>query len=157
MKIKHSVITDGLSGTSGTSVMMMSGNSKFSYRREWVQPRRTIQNTNIGNASRGISEWITSMDPEAISEMKDYASKYRHLPNYGHRMKNRADNWFSIWTKALYEMAEKAEKMEDLREGKIGNVLSSAGVLTLKDVIENNYLPRVDGYESYTTAIDINS
>jgi len=80
MKIIHSAITDGLSGTAGTSTFMRSRSSKFSYRREWAQPARTQQNDDIGKTAKNIASYVEEMNPPAIEQLKQYAKSISIFP-----------------------------------------------------------------------------
>ena len=147
MKVIHSAITDGLSGTAGTSVFMRSKNSKFSYRREWAQPAKTQQNDDIGQAAKNIGMQIKELNPLAISDLKMYAKKYRNIPHYGDKYKERAGNWFAIWTLLLYKLAKQDNMESELREGSIKNVLNPGGIVSVAVACELGDLPKVDGWE----------
>lgn len=151
MKIIHSVITDGLSGTAGTSTFMRSRSSKFSYRREWAQPARTQQNDDIGQAAKNIGTQVKYINPLAIEDMKTYAKRYKDIPNFGDKYKERAGNWFAIWTMLLYKVAKTDGVEEVLRTGDIQNVLSPSGINSVAEACEAGDLPKVPGYEEMTS------
>lgn len=147
MKIIHSAITDGLSGTAGTSTFMRSRSSKFSYRREWAQPARTQQNDDIGQAAKNIAKQVQDINPLAIEDLKMYAKKYKDIPNFGNKYKERAGNWFAIWTMLLYKVAKQEDMEEELRTGTIKNVLNTGAIESVAIACELGDLPKVPGYE----------
>ena len=150
MKVIHSAITDGLSGTAGTSVFMRSKNSKFSYRREWAQPAKTQQNDDIGKAAKNIGMQVKELNPLAIEDLKQYAKKYKDIPHYGDKYKERAGNWFAIWTMFLYKLAKQDNMESELREGSIRDVLNPSGITSVAEACEYGDLPKVPGYEEMT-------
>lgn len=148
MKIIHSAITDGLSGTAGTSTFMRSRSSKFSYRREWAQPARTQQNEKIGKAAKNIAIQVTEMNPLAITQLKEYAKKYRNIPHYGDKYKERAGNWFAIWTLFLYNFKNNIASQMDLENGSFAEYIQVSESNSIKEACETNMLPKVDGWET---------
>ena len=147
MKIIHSAITDGLSGTAGTSTFMRSRSSKFSYRREWAQPARTQQNDDIGKTAKNIAKFVEEMNPLAITELKEYAKKYKHIPHYGDKYKERAGNWFAVWTLFLYNFMDSVEIQRELYDMNIKEEIEASEANSIKNACELNLLPKVDGYE----------
>ncbi len=148
MKIIHSAITDGLSGTAGTSTFMRSRSSKFSYRREWAQPARTEQNDKIGKTAKNIASYVEEMNPMAITQLKEYAKKYKHIPQFGDRLRERAGNWFAVWTLFLYNFADIMELQQELYDIDIGSTIESSDANSIKNACELNLLPKVDGWET---------
>lgn len=148
MKIIHSAITDGLSGTAGTSTFMRSRSSKFSYRREWAQPAKTEQNDKIGKTAKNIAFYVEKMNPLAIQELKEYAKKYKHIPQYGDRLRERAGNWFAVWTLFLYNFVDKMEVQEELYAIDIEAEIGASDANSIKNACELNLLPKVDGWET---------
>ena len=147
MKIIHSAITDGLSGTAGTSTFMRSRSSKFSYRREWAQPARTIQNDHIGQAAKNIGMQVKEINPLAIEDLKQYAKKYKDIPYFGDKHKERASNWFAIWTMFLYKIAKTDGVESELRTGSIKSIMNSYGIGSVAMACALGDLPKVPGYE----------
>ncbi len=150
MKIIHSVITDGLSGTAGTSTFMRSRSSKFSYRREWAQPARTQQNDEIGEAAKNIGRTSVSLEPEGIEDLKKYAKKYKHIPNFGDKYKERAGNWFAILTLALYNIAKAEDDLSLVRTSSVKEILQIPECKNVSILIDSGFLPKVDGWELLT-------
>ena len=148
MKIIHSAITDGLSGTAGTSTFMRSRSSKFSYRREWAQPARTQQNDDIGKTAKNIASHVEAMNPLAIDQLKEYAKKYKHIPHFGDRMKERAGNWFAVWTLFLYNFVDMMEVQQELYDMNIREAVEASDANSIKIACELNLLPKVDGWET---------
>lgn len=148
MKIIHSAITDGLSGTAGTSTFMRSRSSKFSYRREWAQPARTQQNDDIGKTAKKIASFVEKMNPLAIQQLKEYAKKYKHIPQYGDRLRERAGNWFAVWTLFLYNYADMMAFPDELYEMNIEAEIGQSDANSIKNACELNLLPKVDGWET---------
>lgn len=148
MKVIHSAITDGLSGTAGTSVFMRSRSSKFSYRREWAQPARTEQNDKIGKIAKNIAKQVDQMNPLAITQLKQYAKKYKDIPNFGDKYKERAGNWFAIWTLFLYNFEKNIRPGMDLENDDFTEYIEGSEVKSIKEACEFNILPKVDGWEN---------
>jgi len=148
MKIIHSAITDGLSGTTGNSVLMRSRSSKFSYLRTWAQPARTEQNDIIGKTAKNIASYVETMNPPAIEQLKQYAKKYKHIPHFGDRMRERAGNWFAVWTLFLYNYMEKMEVQQELYNMNITAEIGQSDANSIKNACELNLLPKVPGYET---------
>ena len=147
MKVIHSAITDGLSGTTGNSVLMRSRSAKFSYLRTWAQPARTQQNDDIGQAAKNIGSQIEQINPFAIEDLKQYAKKYKDIPNFGDKYKERAGNWFAIWTMLLYKLAEADGLESELRTGNIKDIFTPSGINSVTEACEYGHLPKVPGYE----------
>lgn len=150
MKVIHSAITDGLSGTTGNSVLMKTRSSKFSYLRVWNQPARTQQNDDIGETSKNIGMQTATMSPLAIEDLKKYAKKYKEIPYFGDRHKVRAGNWFAVWTLLLWNIAKDKNKIDDIRTGEIHQFMEDNQVTGLDVAIQKGYLPKVDGWEELT-------
>lgn len=148
MKVIHSAITDGLSGTTGNSVLMRSRSAKFSYLRTWAQPARTQQNDDIGKTAKNIAKFVEEMNPLAIEELKQYAKKYKHIPHYGDKYKERAGNWFAVWTLFIYNFAETMELQQELYDIDIGSTIEASDANSIKNACELNLLPKVDGWET---------
>ncbi len=148
MKIIHSVITDGLSGTAGTSTFMRSRSSKFSYRREWAQPARTEQNDKIGKTAKNIAKQVDQMNPLGIENLKQYAKKYKDIPNYGDKYKERAGNWFAVWTLFLYNYQKNIDPQLDLENDNFAENIEGSEANSIKEACESNLLPKVDGWET---------
>ena len=147
MKVIHSAITDGLSGTTGNSVLMRSRSAKFSYLRTWAQPARTEQNDKIGKIAKNIAKQVDQINPLAIEQLKGYAKKYKDIPNFGNRYKERAGNWFAIWTLFLYNFEKNIESQLDLENGSLAGTIEASDANSIKNACELNLLPKVDGYE----------
>ena len=150
MKVIHSAITDGLSGTTGNSVLMRSRSPKFSYLRTWAQPARTIQNDDIGKAAKNIGSQIIEMNQLAIKDLKDYAKKYKDIPYFGDKYKERAGNWFAVWTKIIYHAAYLDEEQDEMKNGSIKQLLGGKGIEDVATCCEMGILPKVPGYEEMT-------
>lgn len=150
MKIIHSAITDGLSGTAGTSTFMRSKSSKFSYRREWAQPARTEQNDKIGKIAKNIARQVDEINPLAITQLKEYAKKYKHIPHYGDKYKERAGNWFAVWTLFIYNFKKNINDLLDLENDSFKEYIEGSDVNSIKEACEFNLLPKVPGYEEMT-------
>lgn len=153
MKVIHSAITDGLSGTTGNSVLMKTRSTKFSYLRVWNQPARTEQNDFIGEVSKNMSRNVYQLPEESIEDLKKYAKKYKDIPYFGDRHKIRAGNWFAVWTLLLWNAAKNEGTTEDLNSATPKDILNPAGVGTVADAVNMGYLPRVEGYESLTNPL----
>ena len=150
MKVIHSAITDGLSGTTGNSVLMKTRSSKFSYLRVWRQPARTEQNDYIGGVSKNLGSQVDTITREGKEDLRLYAKKYKDIPYFGERHKVRAGNWFAVWTLLIWNLAKKEGKEDQINETEIKSLFGSSGIANVKNACDEGLLPKVDGYEEMT-------
>lgn len=150
MKVIHSAITDGLSGTTGNSVLMRTRSPKFSYLRVWRQPARTEQNDYIGEVSKNLGSQVDIITPEGKEDLRLYAKKYKDIPYFGDKHKVRAGNWFAVWTLLIWNVAKEAGEEDNINGIEIKTLFSSHSIANVKNACDQGLLPKVDGYEEMT-------
>lgn len=153
-KIKFAPTIAGIIGTLGTGVYYRTNSSKFGLLRTWVMPKPSASTVLRGSYISNLSKvWNESATEAGKADLATYGQKYKLLPVYGEGLSVRTASGFAIWYKALYAYSE-AVPATDLSTLTAEDIaLISSGINTVAILVENGYLPAVDGYELLTERI----
>ena len=142
----------GMIGRITTGVYYRSGSTKFGYLRSWVYPKLTNNNALRGSEYKNLSAIWGDASAEYKADFATYGQKYKDLPLYGNPYTARTASGFAIWLKAMYALQVTQPSVDLATLTSEDMDVLSAKVGTLKDCVENNYLPVVDGYDTLTEA-----
>lgn len=153
-KFKFAPTIAGIIGTLGTGVYYRTNSAKFGLLRTWVMPKPSASTVLRGSYISNLSKlWNESAEADGKADLAAYGQKYKLLPVYGDGLSVRTASGFAIWYKALYAYSEAvpATDLSTLTAGDI--VLVGSTINTVASLVENGYLPAVDGYELLTNEI----
>ena len=150
-KFKFAPTIAGIIGTLGTGVYYRTNSAKFGLLRTWVMPKPSTSTVLRGSYISNLSKvWKESGNSEGKVDLAAYGQKYKLLPVYGEGLSVRTASGFAIWYKALYAYSE-AVPATDLSTLTAEDIaLIGSDINTVADLVENGYLPAVDGYELLT-------
>lgn len=147
-KFKFAPTIAGIIGTLGTGVYYRTNSAKFGLLRTWVMPKPSASTVLRGSYISNLSKiWTETATVEGKKDLATYGQKYKLLPVYGEGLSVRTASGFAIWYKALYaySVAVPATDLSTLTAEDIS--LVGSYINSVKDLVENGYLPAVDGYE----------
>jgi hypothetical protein len=153
-KFKFAPTIAGIIGTLGTGVYYRTNSAKFGLLRTWVMPKPSASTVLRGSYISNLSKvWKESAHVDGKADLATYGQKYKLLPVYGEGLSVRTASGFAIWYKALYaySVAVPATDLSTLSDGDIELVASQ--INTVAALVNNGYLPAVDGYELLTKPI----
>ena len=153
-KFKFAPTIAGIIGTLGTGVYYRTNSSKFGLLRTWVMPKPSASTVLRGSYISNLSKvWKEAGTNEGKADLATYGQKYKLLPVYGEGLSVRTASGFAIWYKALYAYSEAVPQV-DLSTLTAENIaLIGPDINTVANLVENGYLPAVDGYELLTRPI----
>ncbi len=153
-KFKFAPTIAGIIGTLGTGVYYRTNSAKFGLLRTWVMPKPSTSTVLRGSYISNLSKvWTESGDTDGKVDLAAYGQKYKLLPVYGEGLSVRTASGFAIWYKALYaySLANPATDLSTLTAEDIE--LLDTEINSVAALVENGYLPAVDGYENLTQTI----
>jgi hypothetical protein len=153
-KFKFAPTIAGIIGTLGTGVYYRTNSAKFGLLRTWVMPKPSASTVLRGSYISNLSKvWKETAQVSGKADLATYGQLYKLLPVYGDGLSVRTASGFAIWYKALYAYSEAvpATDLATLTAGDI--VLVGSTINTVAALVNNGYLPAVDGYELLTKEI----
>lgn len=153
-KFKFAPTIAGIIGTLGTGVYYRTNSSKFGLLRTWVMPKPSASTALRGSYISNLSKvWNESATVNGKADLATYGQKYKLLPVYGEGLSVRTASGFAIWYKALYawSVAVPSVDLSSLVTEDIA--LAGTEINTVANLVDNGYLPAVDGYELLTAQI----
>lgn len=153
-KFKFAPTIAGIIGTLGTGVYYRTNSAKFGLLRTWVMPKPSTSTVLRGSYLSNLSKvWTESGDTDGKVDLAAYGQKYKLLPVYGEGLSVRTASGFAIWYKALYaySVAVPATDLSTLTAEDIE--LLQTEINSVAALVENGYLPAVDGYADLTQSI----
>lgn len=149
-KIVYAPTVSGIIGTVGTGVYYRSGSAKFGFLRNWVQPDASTSTAERGSWISNLSKiWQEHVIAAGKADFAAYGQLYKNLPVYGDDLARRTASGFAIWYKALYNWSIDLGTI-DLSTVTIEDLAlynSTIGKISL--LVENGYLPSVEGYGDF--------
>lgn len=155
-KFKFAPTIAGIIGTLGTGVYYRTNSAKFGLLRTWVMPKPSASTVLRGSYISNLSKlWTESMEEAGKTDLATYGQKYKLLPVYGDGLSVRTASGFAIWYKALYafSVAVPATDLSTLTAEDI--LLLDSQLNSVAALVNNGYLPAVDGYELLTEPLFI--
>ena len=153
-KFKFAPTIAGIIGTLGTGVYYRTNSAKFGLLRTWVMPKPSASTVLRGSYISNLSKvWKEAGTDEGKIDLATYGQKYKLLPVYGEGLSVRTASGFAIWYKALYaySVAVPATDLSTLTAEDIE--LLETQINSVAALVNNGYLPAVDGYEALTEPI----
>lgn len=149
-KVSYATFVTGISGKSGNSVFFRSPSTAYGYLRNYVYPTLTENNTDRGKEFANLCLALKTMSPAALADFIAYAKKFSKLPTVGGGgLKARANNHVAVWILAVWNLKKETGAGLELDSVTLNDLVSLFGFTKLKDIIDDGYLPAVDGYEEY--------
>ena len=153
-KFKFAPTIAGIIGTLGTGVYYRTNSSKFGLLRTWVMPKPSASTVLRGSYISNLSKvWKEAGTNEGKADLATYGQKYKLLPVYGEGLSVRTASGFAIWYKALYAYSEAVPQVDLSTLAAEDIALIGPDINTVANLVENGYLPAVDGYELLTRPI----
>ena len=153
-KFKFAPTIAGIIGTLGTGVYYRTNSAKFGLLRTWVMPKPSASTVLRGSYISNLSKvWKEAATDEGKIDLATYGQKYKLLPVYGEGLSVRTASGFAIWYKALYaySVAVPTVDLSTLTAEDIA--LTHTTINSVAALVNNGYLPAVDGYELLTEEI----
>lgn len=112
----------------------------------------TAQNLTMGSRLTKISQLFAGVSEGFKADLTAYAKKMYKLKAY---RKGVAGNKFSTFTKMIWEASKDTSSPLGIDSLSVDDMLlgSYSQISTVKDAIDNGYLPKVEDYESYSNPI----
>lgn len=151
-KVIYPPVVSGIVGRVTTGVYYRARGTRFGYMRSYVMPKITAHNNLLGSYLTNIRLiWVTDIEAAYMLDLLDYANKYKDLPIYGDDSKQRTKSAFAIWYKILMAWQASDPTHVDLSSIVTADIITlMAGNLSIKDQVDEGWLPVVDGYTAYT-------
>ena len=153
-KFKFAPTIAGIIGTLGTGVYYRTNSAKFGLLRTWVMPKPSASTVLRGSYISNLSKvWTENVTEDGKADLAAYGQKYKLLPVYGEGLSVRTASGFAIWYKALYaySVAVPATDLSTLTAEDIE--LLDTQINSVAALVNNGYLPAIDGYELLTKQI----
>lgn len=153
-KFKFAPTIAGIIGTLGTGVYYRTNSAKFGLLRTWVMPKPSASTVLRGSYISNLSKvWKETATVDGKADLATYGQKYKLLPVYGEGLSVRTASGFAIWYKALYaySVAVPTVDLSTLTAEDIA--LTHTTINSVAALVNNGYLPAVDGYELLTEEI----
>lgn len=114
-----------------------------------VNRETTSQNENLKTNAQAISEFYSVVSDGFKEDLKAYAKKMYKLAPY---RKQIAGNRYTVFVKLLWAVSRQESGAIDLTSLSIDDaqIGSYENFSSIKSAVENDLLPKVDGYEDYT-------
>lgn len=147
-KIKYASFIAGLSGKSGASIFFRSSSTGFGYLRSFTYPKLTTVNALRGAEFKNLTEQLKLVAPEAIDQLKEYAAKYRNLPQVGAGdLSARANNHVAIWIMAIHNCHKDNALSLDVSTVTLTDLKTLFEFTSVANLIIHGWLPAVPGWE----------
>lgn len=147
-KIKYASFVAGLSGKSGSSVFFRSSNTGFGYLRAFTYPKLTTVNELRGAEFKNLLVQLKLVSGAGIGDLKEYAAKYRKLPQVGEgELSARANNHVAIWIMAVHNCAKANNISLDLPTVTLADLISLFDFTDVASLVNHGWLPAVPGWE----------
>ena len=148
-KIKYASFVAGLSGKSGSSVFYRSSSPGFGYLRTFTYPKLTTVNELRGAEFKNLTEQLKFVASSALTELQEYASKYKNLPQVGEgELSTRANNYVAIWIMAIYNCAKDNSASLDVGTVTLSDLKTLFDFTSVESVVSHGWLPAVPGWGS---------
>lgn len=149
MKVKFKY---GIATYSGTIDEMVYGcyrDHKLCIGREYVYPRLTVHNDNLGKTGSNLAILWAGASPEYKADLKTYAQRNgnENVPKTQY-----PPNGYALWVKALHAWQDKTPSIDISTLTVEDFELGGASVSTVKNAIENGFLKKVANYDDLTEA-----
>ncbi len=144
MKVKFKY---GIRTYSGTIDEMTYGSyrkGKVCIGRQWVLPKPTEQNTEIGAVATNLSDLWAAASVDYKADFKTYATRNtaENVPGY-----LLGPTGYALFMKAMWAWAEDESPAVDLKTVTIEDIGTLGGkVASVSDCVTNGYLARVSDY-----------
>ena len=150
-KIKYASFVAGLSGKSGASVFFRSHSTGFGYLRSFTYPKLTTVNALRGAEFKNLTEQLKFVSALGIADLKEYAAKYRNLPQVGAGdLSARANNHVAIWIMAVHNCAKDNALSLDVSTVTLTDLKTLFAFTDVASVVNQGWLPAVPGWEDLT-------
>lgn len=151
MKIKFKYGIKSFSGLFDEMIFANYERDKLVIGRMYNPSPRVSENNEImGTIMQNISKLWTGISLAYKKDCKRYAYKMFGLPEFDGKI---SGNGFSVFVKILWAASKGPEPQLDLMHLSVDDLELDAyqQIRTIKDCVENGYLPVVDGYEAYSS------
>lgn len=147
-KIKYASFVAGLSGKSGASVFFRSNSTGFGYLRAFTYPKLTEINALRGTEFKNLTEQLKFVTTAGIADLKEYAAKYRNLPQVGAGdLSTRANNHVAIWIMAIHNCHKDNALSLDVSTVTLSDLVTLFDFDSVAAAITHGWLPAVPGWE----------
>jgi hypothetical protein len=139
MKVKFIKGFSGLSGKMDELVLCIEKKSGACWVRDYVKPRETEHNHEVGNATRNMGVFKSAVSSGYFNNLKDYADRYNlHTLGISKRL-----NSFTTLMKALYILKDAVPEVDLLTITPEEVVANEYPLRTVKEAIEYGLLPSI--------------
>lgn len=154
MKVKFKFGIKSYSGTLDDLVYANYADRSVVVGRMLAENRElTEQNVTMGSRMSIISAVYGAASNDFKEDLAKYAKKMYKLKEFSKRI---AGNSYSVFTKVIWNASKDTENPLDIDTLTVDDL--EMGSLTqisdVKTIVENGYLPVVDGYETYQSSIN---
>ncbi len=119
------------------------------FSREYVIPATTEQNTTMGNIAENLGTVYDSFDSGWIDDLKTYTTCYGS--DVAGKTK-RHPSFYALYMK-MWWAVHKDDPTIDLKTVTFGDIqILDIGIQTIKDAIDNGFLPEVSKYNDLTNS-----
>ncbi len=119
------------------------------FSRDYVVPADTPQNANMGSIAENLATVYDSFDSGWIDNLKTYARRYG---NEVLGKKKRHPAFYALYSKMWWNV-HKDDPTIDLKTVTFADIqLLDIGIQTVKDAIDNGFLPKVNKYDDLTNS-----
>lgn len=151
MKVRFKYAVGSYAGTIDEGTFWGARSGIVGYMRKYVIPRLTDQNTTMGNIMSNLAVLWAAGSDEYKADLKTYAERYAsdHPSNDGF---DTCRSKFAFWVKAMWAWKLDVPSV-DLSTLTVEDFeMAGTGLVTVRDMITNGYLPTITLYDDLTEA-----
>ncbi len=117
------------------------------YSRDYVIPRETTNNEKVGSIATNLGVVYDSFDSGWVDDLKTYT--HRFISDCQTK-RDRHPGFYSLYGKMWWKVV-KDDPTIDLRTVTFADIqLLDIGIQTVKDAIDNGFLPKIKKYDDLT-------
>ena len=153
-KVKHGQLVDFISGRMSNSVLSPAPNKLFSYSRNYVYPKLTDHNHDMGKIMRNLAVLYAGTDVDYQADGTEYARRFYIENNSNPGLKAPVNNSFGQFIKAAFAWYDTDPEHIDLSEVTAEDIVSAdADLRTWARMVEAGYISPVSGWTEFTHGI----
>ncbi len=137
------------SGTMDELVYSAFNEGYICFSRDYVVPAATTQNATMGSVAENLGAVYDSFDSGWIDNLKTYTRRYG---NEVLGKKKRHPGFYALYSKMWWNV-NKDDPTIDLKTVTFADIqLLDIGIQTVKDAIDNGFLPKISKYDDLTNS-----
>lgn len=162
MKVKHTVNVRFISGKEDhNQVFARSDSQDYSISRQYVYPKITENNNNMGTSMKNLSDLFHDVSHAFLQDGQTYAERYYKKTRKNAFMKTPSKSAFNYFLKAMFAWQTSDPEHVDLKTLCLGDIIATwtgqigqKPIMSWTALIDLGFLPRVSVYADLTSSIN---